>query len=225
MPFHMTHLLIAKNIHELLPGTITDLPQFYLGNVAPDAVHNRADYKADYKKASHLCVGDAPWGMVTNNDEWTESVLKYLHDNINSDNHDFIFGYCCHILSDIYNNIAVWTPFRLKFPEELEKGYSGLYHQESRKVDIELALKKETRDNFWLHLEKAKPLNLDGIVFAEEMEKLKENILHNWYKDIEHPDLSANKLVTLESTMSFIKDAAHYIVKTIENNSYALNDH
>lgn len=212
----MTHLHIAKNIHKLLPETIRDLSQFYLGTVAPDAVHNRAGYKSDYKKASHLCVGDERWGL-TNNDDWTESVLKFLHNNKNSDNYNFILGYCCHVLSDIYNNIAVWTPFRLKYPDELTKGYGGLYHQESEKVEIELALREENKDNFWVHLEKAKSINLNDIIFAEEIEKHKKNILYNWYKDKEHQDISSNKLVTIESTMNFVGDATYFIVSKIIN--------
>ncbi|HEY8421148.1 MAG TPA: zinc dependent phospholipase C family protein [Thermoclostridium sp.] len=217
MPFHMTHLHIAKNICSHLPESIKDLPQFYLGNIAPDAVHNRADYKSDYKKTSHLCVGDAPWGRCTNNDEWIENVLAFLNANRNTDDNSFLLGYCCHILSDIYNNIAVWTPFRLKYPDELEKGYGGMYHKECRKVDIELALREENRDDFWVHLEKAKSVNFNDIIFAEELEKLKENILYNWYRDKGHQDLSANKLVTLESTMSFVEEATGFIVSKLNN--------
>ena len=121
MPFQMTHLHIAKRLHELYPKRINDLSQFYLGAVSPDAVHNRAGYISDYKKKSHLCVGDEQWGLVTNNDEWIENVIGFLKDNKDSDNYDFILGYSCHILSDIYNNIAVWTPFRLKYQDEIKK--------------------------------------------------------------------------------------------------------
>jgi hypothetical protein len=217
MPFQMTHLHIAKNIHQLFPETIKDLSQFYLGTVAPDAVHNRAGYISDYKKASHLCVGDERWGMLTNNDKWIESVLEFLYKNKNSDNYNFILGYSCHVLSDIYNNIAVWTPFRLEYPDELTKGYGGLYHQESEKVEIELALREENKDNFWVHLEKAKSTSLNDIIFAEEIEKHKENILYNWYKDKEHQDISSNKLVTIESTMNFVEDATNFIVSKIIN--------
>lgn len=217
MPFQMTHLHIAKNIYKLFPDTIKDLSQFYLGNIAPDAVHNRAGYISDYKKASHLCVGDERWGMYTNNDEWIESVLEFLYKNKNSDNYNFILGYSCHVLSDIYNNIAVWTPFRLKYPDELTKGYGGLYHQESEKVEIELALREENKDNFWVHLEKAKSTGLNDIIFAEEIEKHKENILYNWYKDKEHQDISSNKLITIESTMNFVEDATNFIASKIIN--------
>ena len=217
MPFQMTHLHIAKNIYQRFPETIRDLSQFYLGNVAPDAVHNRVGYISDYKKASHLCVGDERWGMITNNDEWIESVLEFLSKNKNSDNYNFILGYSCHVLSDVYNNIAVWTPFRLEYPNELTKGYGGLYHQESEKVEIELALRDDNKENFWVHLEKAKSTNLNDIIFAEEIEKHKENILHNWYKDKERQDTSSNKLVTIESTMNFVEDAINFIVSKLRN--------
>lgn len=217
MPFQMTHLHIAKNIYQRFPETIKDLSQFYLGTVAPDAVHNRVGYISDYKKASHLCVGDERWGMLTNNDEWVESVLEFLYKNKNSDNYNFILGYSCHVLSDIYNNIAVWTPFRLEYPNELTKGYGGLYHQESEKVEIELALREDNKENFWTHLQKAKSTSLNDIIFAEEIEKHKENILYNWYKDKKHQDTSSNKLVTIESTMNFVEDATNFIVSKLNN--------
>lgn len=66
MPFLMTHLHIAKNIYHRVPEAIKDLSQFYLGNIAPDAVHNRIGFTSEHKKASHLCVGNEGWGMVTN---------------------------------------------------------------------------------------------------------------------------------------------------------------
>ncbi len=207
----MTHLHIAKNLYRLFPEKIKDLPQFYLGNVAPDAVHNRAGYIPDYKKASHLCVGDEPWGMLTNNEEWTENVLAFLDKNKDSDNYIFILGYCCHILADIYNNITVWTPFRLKYPDEIKKGLGGLYHQESGKVEIELALREENREDFWVYLEKASPVGLDNIIFEEEIEKHRENILNKWFKNKERPDISTNKLITVESTMKFVEDAVDFI--------------
>jgi len=105
MPFQMTHLRIAQEIYKLHPSAIKNLPQFYLGTVAPDAVHNRSDYISAYKKASHLCVGNEPWGMLTNNEEWTENVLSFLQEHKNADHYDFTLGVVCHILSDIYNNL------------------------------------------------------------------------------------------------------------------------
>lgn len=58
MPFQLTHLHIAKRLHQLRPNRINDLSQFYLGTIAPDAVHNRVGYISDDKKKSHLCMGE-----------------------------------------------------------------------------------------------------------------------------------------------------------------------
>jgi len=216
MAFTMAHLYIAKNIYEKIPDIIKikDLSQFYLGTIAPDAVHNRADYISDYKRASHLCVGDEPWGMVTNNDEWIANVLNFFCKNKNSDNFDFISGYCVHILTDIYNNIAVWIPFKQKYQYKPGKGYGNLYHQESETVDIELALKHENKKDFWIYLEKAKPINLDNldnIIFADDIEKQKENILYYWYKNQKHQDIASNKIITIESNIKFVKDATVFV--------------
>ena len=212
MPFQMTHLRIAQEIYKLHPSAIKNLPQFYLGTVAPDAVHNRSGYISAYKKASHLCVGNEPWGMLTNNEEWTENVLSFLQEHKNADHYDFTLGVVCHILSDIYNNMTVWTPFRLKYPVEGEKGYNGLYYQESEKVEIELSLDTDNEKNFWMYLRNSTAVDFSGIIFSEEIKKHKENILYRWYKDKEHQDLSRNETVTMESTMDFIKNATEFIV-------------
>lgn len=215
MPFQMTHLHIAKNIYKLFPEKINNLPQFYLGNIAPDGVHNREGYISDWKKASHLCVGDEPWGLISNNDEWIENVQKFLTKHRDSNDFYFILGYCCHILSDIYNNVAVWTPFLRKNPDQWGKGYSGVYHQESEKVDKILFLRDENNDDFWVYLEKSRPIDLYDFISAEEIEKHKENLLYNWYKDKELPDISAHKLITLESINNFIEGATNFIVSKI----------
>lgn len=136
----MTHLNIAKNIYHSNRIPIRDLPQYYLGTAAPDAIHNRANYISEYKKASHLCVGDEQWGMISNNAQWERNVISFLNQNIHCGGFSFLLGYCVHILTDIYGNMAVWTPFRQKYQGDLWKEYGGLYHKESGDVDIELAL-------------------------------------------------------------------------------------
>ncbi|MEG6612494.1 hypothetical protein V6C42_06470 [Pseudoclostridium thermosuccinogenes] len=84
-------------------------------------------------------------------------------------------------------------------------------------MEIELALREENKNDFWIHLEKAKAINLNEIIFAEEIEKHKEDILYNWYKDKEHQDISSNKLVTIESTMNFVEDATNFVVSKLIN--------
>jgi len=208
----MTHLIIAKNISENLAKPIENLPQFYLGSIAPDAVHNRANYTSDYKKDSHLCVGPEKWGMVTNNDEWENSIISFLNKHKNSENRDFVLGYCSHILADLCNNITKWIPFKAKYPGEWDKGYGSLYHQEANKVDIELALTYERADVFWSNLAKSCGVDLPEIVYASEIEQQKDNILNLWYKDKCRQDISLNKVVTYENEMEFIKNASEFVM-------------
>jgi len=218
MAFTMTHLIISKNISEIFKSDINSLHQFYLGSIAPDAVHNRANYISDYKKASHLITGTERWGMITDNDEWISNIIAFLNKHKKTENHDFILGYCTHVLSDIYNNINVWTPYRLKYAVELEKGYGNPHHQESNKIDIELALTYEGRNDFWLHLAKSNSIDLPDIIYAIEIDKQKSNILNSWYKDKERQDISSNKIRTYESEMDFIKNATDFIAHVFQEN-------
>ena len=210
MPFAMTHLCIAKNVIGHFPGYIDNLSQFYLGNIAPDAVHNRENYVSDYKKVSHLCVGTEKWGMITNNDEWIANVSKFLKEHKNSPDYSFILGYCSHILSDIFNNINVYMPFKEKYATKLDK-CGGFYHSESEKIDINLALTLEGKDDFWLNLENSKGIDLEKIICADEIEKQKINILYRWFSDKHLQDVSFNEVVTYDSTMRFINNASEFV--------------
>ena len=186
MAFTMTHLIISKNISEKFINQIDSLPQFYLGSIAPDAAHQRANYISDYKKSAHLITGDEVWGMITDYDGWKKNIIAFLNKNKYSEHHDFILGYCCHILGDLYNTINVWTPFRLKYADDLKEiNYNNIHHQESNKLDIELALTYEGRNEFWLHLGKSKSIDLPNLINASEIDKQRDLILNVWYKDKE----------------------------------------
>ena len=162
MPFLMTHLYAAKKLYDLKCIDINSLPQFYLGVAAPDAVHNRVDYTSEYKKESHLCVGDGAWGMLTNDDEWSDNVLNFLNTHENT---DFLMGYCIHILTDIYNNMTVWGSFRQKYQGQ----YGGLYHQESTAVDIELGLNPQNENDFWFHIKKSEEFEFYNLISCQEL--------------------------------------------------------
>jgi hypothetical protein len=56
MAFPMSHLYIAQNILNNIPIPIKDISQYYLGTLAPDAIHFRKNYNRNQKRESHLYI-------------------------------------------------------------------------------------------------------------------------------------------------------------------------
>ena len=217
MAFTMTHLIISENISKIFVSNIKSLPLFYLGSIAPDAAHQRANYSSEYKKVSHLITSGENWGTITKTDEWEDNVIQFLVKLKNSENRDFIIGYCTHVLGDIYNTINIWNPFKLKYADELkEVSYGNIHHQECNKLDIELALTYDGRNDFWSYLSKSESIDLPNIIYATEIDKQKKLILNSWYKDKERQDISSNRIRTYEGEMEFIRNAAAYIASILK---------
>jgi hypothetical protein len=210
MPFAMTHLNIAYNILSNTPQ-IKKPCDFMLGALAPDSVHFRNNYNSDMKKNSHLCVGPEKWGRVTNNQEWQKNVLDFLQEYKQSEKIDFIYGFCSHILADIQNNIKIWTPFLLENKEALDKGQGSIYHKESCAMDYALYLSNPHRKLIWEMLENAEGYDLLNIVCGDDINKMKDHMLHNQFLDIEPIDISLNKYVTISRIQEFISEESGYI--------------
>lgn len=231
MPFVMTHLCVAKAVMDR-NNQIKDRSSYYLGSLSPDAVHFRAEYNSSYKKASHLCIGPEEWGKQTNFAEWEENVLAFLKANMLSGNIDFILGYCTHILTDIFNAIHIWTPFRLEHPEELEKGYGNIHHQEYMLLDRQQYQNCEYREELWEHLENSKNTDLSGVVRAtvlpseeytffgypklvpvtiDELDSIRDNVLYRQYNDPEPIDTSTNIYITMDRMREQINNSVLYV--------------
>lgn len=212
--FPMAHLCLAKNILDNTPQ-IEKPSQFMLGSIAPDSVHLRPGFNSDIKKASHLCVGDEKWGMVTNNEQWTENVLAFLNRNRQSENLDFLLGYCTHILTDLRNNIVFWTPFRLSHQEELARGGGSKIHKENALIDINLYRTSPEQAFIWTLLNNAQGVDLEGMVRRDEIEKLKSNILFQQFADTSPVDLSGNTCITFQEVADFIANELKGIRKQL----------
>lgn len=217
MPFVMTHLCIAYKILSNTPQ-VKNPCDFLLGALAPDSVHFRYNYESDMKKSSHLCVGNERWGQVSNNVEWLENVLAFLHNYKYTEGSDFIYGYCSHIIADIQNNIKIWMPFRLENIEALENGAGSIYHQESYAIDYELYKLCPQRKIIWDMLESATGYDVANVVKGNEVDKMKDSVLHSQYMDRESADMSMNKYVTVSGMLRFISLESEYISKVLYHN-------
>jgi hypothetical protein len=108
-----THLAIADKIYFILGGdAIKNLPLFFGGNIAPDAVHMKKDYQRLYKKRSHLTVGVLDYGYGDS------GMAKLFKDRVNEfienyylpsgEDKDLYLGYIIHLLTDEFNSRMVY---------------------------------------------------------------------------------------------------------------------
>ncbi len=213
MPYQMVHLCIAKKVLDLHPNIIKNPPQYYLGSLAPDAVHFRAGFTPEDKKASHLCVGSERWGEITNNDAWADNIIALLNTNRGSENRDFIYGYCTH-------NIEIWSPFKLKYYGSLlmsdyGTGYDGdgikAFHAEDLDADLRVYHASDFRDEIWEHLSKSKGIELDGLVHADELHKIRNHILYKQYKDRYIDEAFESSYIKYQDYLSFLENTVSYI--------------
>ena len=73
-----THIAIADKINSILgDGVIKNLPLFFGGNLAPDAIHAKQNYQRADKKHSHLCDGIRSYGYGY------PEIAKLFKDRVN----------------------------------------------------------------------------------------------------------------------------------------------
>jgi len=105
MAYTVTHIVIADRINSILgDGVIKNLPLFFGGNLAPDAVHAKPNYQRADKKHSHLCDGIKSYGYGY------PEISKLFKDRVNEfianyymtagEDKDLYFGYIVHLLVD-----------------------------------------------------------------------------------------------------------------------------
>lgn len=130
----ITHMVIAREILMLLPeGTITNPGLFYLGNLAPDAIHVREGYERAHKKHTHF--RDDILDKEFEQDENLEIFHKRLADFIliNRDRKDGLLdlyrGYVVHILTDELFMLTVRKEFCVTMEER------GIAQNDSRFFD------------------------------------------------------------------------------------------
>jgi hypothetical protein len=109
----LIHLAIADNIYnELGSSVIKNLPLFFGGNIAPDAIHAKKDYQRADKKHSHLCDGIRSYGYGYPDvaqifmDRVNEFIEKY-YLTAGADK-DLYLGYAVHLLADKFDMFSAY---------------------------------------------------------------------------------------------------------------------
>ena len=215
MAFPLTHLLVADAIITRHPRKDADAALFYLGALAPDAVHYRQGLTSasqreigKTKKISHLCPQSSErWGEVTDNAGWIDSVKYFIHNNPGP----LAEGYAVHAMTDIYTNMTIWENFRTQHPEEAAKGYKSNYYRDLREIEIRLYQLQVQASRIERLLPMADPVDMPGLVTAAEMNAIKENILYKHCKNQQPTPGYQYTFVSYDETISFIQQTANFI--------------
>jgi len=215
MAFPLTHLCVAWRILENHPMNKKEAAQFLLGSIAPDAVHYRGEFQGAAKKnigatkkISHLCpVSDEKWGQVTDNEGWVECIKNFLRDNPND---AFAAGYAVHALTDLYNNHTIWNDFRTNHPAEAAKGYASSYYKDLFNIDARLYYDFPAVSQMMELLSKSIATEMPGLVSADETNAIKNNLLHEHFKNNTYDQNHHHRFVTYEDNINFIEAAAEY---------------
>ena len=95
--------------------------------------------------------------------------------------------------------------------EQLKNGMGSKYHEESYAMDYTLYLSSSHQKEIWEILEDSIGYNIPGIASADEINKMKHEILNGQFSDRESADVSLNKFVTLSHIQEFISEESQYI--------------
>jgi hypothetical protein len=211
MAYPMSHLYIAEHLLKDLPKTIENTSQYYLGTLAPDAVHFRKNYDRQEKEISHLYADLAKDNIDIFTGNWKANImtffLKYKSQNI----FDFLLGYCIHLMVDVYSYKYIWTPFKLQFSNNKAIDFGEIYKEESLLADLELFQRNNFEQNIFPLINIAEEADFFDLVFKDDIKGLKNNILNIQYKDKNRINSSANKYIVYEKIIKTNNKIVEYV--------------
>ena len=219
------HLAIADKIVVLLGDKkIKNLPCFFSGSIAPDAIHARANYERSMKKHTHLTEG------ISNSDfiypeklsKFRERLDDYIETYYHKDDEDsdLYLGWIVHLITDELFNIHVYSDggfaSRLKQdgvnPNEME-----FFHRFMHDMNLmdDLVMKNYT----FIHdvekeLSAAWGLGIKDMILPEEADASKNWVINKLF----HSDHSNSDPVyySYEEAYDFIVSASNEVAKRIE---------
>ena len=195
------HLAIADKIYFILGNnTIKNLPLFFGGNIAPDAVHMKKDYQRLYKKRSHLTEGIRHYG-------YGDPVMdKLFIDRINEfiknyyltagEDKDLYLGYIIHLLTDKFNSRMVYKRleehlknngtdpdepgFRKNLTDIVDKGvYNDFFEDGTYNISPH---KYQFKQNVVDVLEAAQDYEVKDYISADEINMEKRWVIDTYFK-------------------------------------------
>ena len=208
MPLPMVHLSVARCLAQ--DHRYPDSPAFYLGSIAPDAIHVRPDTDQKDKHVVHLVDADGP------HLDRLRALLASGEAAQACGGRAFVAGYAAHILTDVAWRAEIILPFRRPRVERMPYAeLRALYYNECDKLDLDLYDEQPWRPAVWelLRAAQAQDVGLEGeplLLTADEIDGWRVRTL-GWFDA--HRDKAGYRPqhITRERVWPFIRQAADQV--------------
>jgi len=210
----MVHLSIAKRLIDAGYDT-NNISQFYLGNISPDAIHMRQNSDRLLKNNTHLIPPGKRWAEI-DEDDFLHYILDFISENSTKTDVDFLWGYCIHILTDMY-----WTKWiYLKFAADYKNDPTPIqeerpaYYNDTDILDQVLYNECDWKASVWQCLQSAKYNDFLDLLSAQEIESWNNLKLH-WFDSGVSQHKNPIRYITKPDIENFISSCSETLWKKL----------
>jgi hypothetical protein len=216
----MVHLSVAHSLVQ--DHGYSDSPAFYLGSIAPDAIHMRPGTEQKDKHVVHFVdqtglQRERLHALLAQGQQAEPRAFvadEFVADEFVAD--DFVAGYAAHVLTDVAWRAEIILPFRRPRVEHMP--YSELrtlYYNECDKLDFDLYDEQPWRPAVWemLSVAEARDIGLEGdppLLSADEIDAWRNRIL-GWFDAHRVKASYQPQYITRELVWPFIPQTAAQI--------------
>ena len=211
MPWPMSHLYIAQNTFNFIPIEGKDISQYYLGTIAPDAIHFRQNYIRVQKAATHLYNDILEYNDENFSKKWKTNIEIFYNKYKSLINISFLLGYCIHLIADVYYYDYIYKPFELKLIENKEIEYKEIYSKENLDIDLEIFQKSDYGKSLFPIIKEMKTFNFSDLILKTDMDRIKNNIVNIQYSNKPLINTINNKHIKINEIMIHNNNIINYI--------------
>jgi hypothetical protein len=225
----ITHMVIAREVIKLLPeGTIQEEGLFYLGNLAPDAIHAREGYVRDFKKHTHFRdnMRDMEFEQEENQIAYQNRLIEFIamHRDRNDGLYDLYRGYVAHILADELFMRTVRKEFcgvmdGLSIAQNDPRFFEYIVGDMNRN-DMLLVNRYEDMEEVKRQVEQVPIHQIDDFLSYQEMKDSMEWLIRRHF--YEEQDIIPPVYISYERTVMYIQAAANSIVAKLSDKNSPL---
>jgi hypothetical protein len=199
----MVHLAVARQVRVVQNREPT--ASFFLGSLAPDAIHMRKDARPDEKHVVHLrATGDHLYHARLH-----ELLARSWRQP--AKNHDFAEGYAVHVLTDWHWFTGVFSAFCQALPDDVTpQDRRTLYYHDTDQLDFDLYHTMPWRAHVWTQLASAHPTDFETLLTAHEIHQWQQRVLH-WFGELMQEPQTVPQYITEHVVRQFIHETGEAI--------------